>query len=299
MKTLLEHFEDIRQRSEMDDSRELNMFVQEIEKSGSAAVDSVKNRLPRRIIVPYEHVEFFTEYENPPGLKFWKEAREEGFVRQPIPGFTYGTTREWYIHLSPGWWALKNAVHELPYRNEIFGKTFRLRVEDEKGKEATPHIFTPHNHPLTPEDVWALTREDLEGSHNKYLNVAPSYFAYLVGRSNHLSRPPNEGELKDLSRIPLVEHVFGISPPTDEEILETLKQIHGVPKERGWYIDWVSPEELSYPLTKGVLCVYRDAKDAGIFEGLEFGVLSDKRKAVDPVLAGKYQGFRIPLCYWI
>ena len=293
MKTLLEHFEDINQRSERDDSRELNIFVQEIERHEQA----LKNRLPSEITIPCGDVQFFPEYENPPGFRMWKELRKEGMTSQPIPGMVYGAIINWHPE-EKCWWA-GHLVERLPHQNNIFGYVFRLNRYEESDRIFVP----PDSHKLTPENVWGVTHEDIakgacRRAHDGHGYVATSRFAYLVGQARDLVRQPTEEEAKNLARIPLVEYVFEISPPTEQEILETLKKVHGVPIERDGDISWVSPAELSYPLKKGVLCVYRDAKESGLFEDLEFGILRGIGLK-DPVLTGNYQGFRIPLCYWI
>ena len=302
IKSLTEHMLDVRERLDRKESNlELNIFAEEIERARNVTIDTVRDELPKTVIEPYGKVEFFPEYDNPPGYEQWLEMRKEGFTSQAIPGMDHATIWNWDIakNICDAHWMFRQSLIKLPYKNIYFGKTFR--VKDEEWLNKIMDISEPGD---VKRLVFGITREDLEfaasdGRHYDEPDHGPfSYNGYVVGTAANLERKPTRKELKDLARKPMVRHVFGIEPPTEEEIKEELQRIHGISERSNTVLNWVEPEDLSYPMPRGVFYTYKDAKESGIFENLAFGLLEERRRVRDPVLAGKYKGFRIPLCYW-
>ena len=309
LKTLEEHFKGIRERS-IEKTLEFrsNVFEEEMKRAKTANVDVVRDQLPKIITDPHGDVEFFPEYHNPPELSYWREMRKQGFRSQPLPGLKTVQLKGYPELLTvkkphQSGWAVSEQIEVLPYANEIFGQVIRFKVEKYN------YFIRRNFNDNTTNDIWAFTNEDIhdllnELSRNKHKYDAGgskefSCFMYNVGRTRSLNRAPDQCETQQLSKPYLVEFVFGIKPPTEEEIKKTLMKVHGIKeRESDWEITWITPEQLQYPMPKGAFYLHQDAKESGLFERLEFGLLEERRRVVDPVLAGTYQGFRIPLCYW-
>ena len=301
-KTLAQHMDGIKQRLDRKESDlELNIFVEEIERARNVTIDTVRDELPKTVTEPYGDVRFSTEYDNPPGYEQWLEMRREGFTGQPIQNMARIPTGNWGIHdLAPiVHWTRRprtsSGILELPYKNMYFGKTFRVNNED----NASFCLGIPSLNDVT-RLVFGFTREDLKLAESRGINADDySYYAYVVGTAFNSERELTQEELEKCSRVPIFKHVFRMKPPYDYEIKQELLQIHGLTASSADYrIMWTTPEKLSYPMPRGVLYTYKDAKESGIFEELEFGLLEERRRVIDPVLAGKFNGFRVPLCYW-
>ncbi|MBD3259121.1 hypothetical protein GF371_00660 [Candidatus Woesearchaeota archaeon] len=321
LKTLTRHMEDIKQRQvEKESNLELNIFAEEIERAKTATFDTVRDELPETIIEPYGKVEFFPEFENPSGYDQWLEMRKEGFIHQPMQEVAHVPIYRWSISrpIESGPWHVTESFIELPYKNSFFGKTFRINpVKYTDEMHELKWLLRMHiNIPVSAHVlkwVFGITKQDLELDSRLLGSCWPKffedegwvelkdkqqYFAYFVGIANDLAREPTKQELEKSAVQPMVERVFGMKPPTEEEIKKELLKIHSLPETAPFHIRWVKPEELDYPMPRGVFYTYKDAKESGIFEKLEFGMLEEDRRIVDPVLTGTYKGFRIPLCYW-
>lgn len=323
LKTLTRHMEDIKQRQHIKESNlELNIFAEEIERARKVTLDTVRDELPATKVEPYGKVEFFPEFENPPGYDQWLEMRKEGFIHQPMQEVAHVPIYGWSISrpIESGYWHVTESFIELPYKNSFFGKTFRINPEryTEKMYELEWLLRIHMDIPVSAHVlkwVFGITKQDLElddrlhhSSWPKFfegegwmkLEDKQQYFAYFVGIANDLAREPVQQELEKSARQPMVEHVFGMKPPTEEEIKKELLKIHGISGSETvpFHMRWVKPEQLDYPMPRGVFYTYKDAKESGIFEKLEFGMVEERKRIVDPVLTGTYKGFRIPLCYW-
>ncbi len=314
----------------------LNMFRREITRAETATVDTVKGQLPDEVteqcldITVSDHSE--TDYD------YWVELQESGFKLQMFPAreLQYNNypsvirTNRWDKNFgnlitckrcrkklgdsapkdkkyAAAYKSIRDAnLLPLPNTSTGIGFTFRCTsgYDDENGKyEAESTRY-----------VWGFSTYDIEKAlleKDQSAFVAP---AYRIGYAYTGSRPPTSEELEDLARPHLFEHIFGIKPPTDEEIKQALLDIHIKEKKRredinpdDWFIDWCSQEELEYPIPKGAFYTYLDAQESGLFDELSFGELKQrpvqkpKKEPItiwNPVLVGTYKGFNAPLCYW-
>ncbi len=306
-KTIIEHLEDARQKverraSQGSDRLETNIFAEEIQRAKTANIETVRSQLPTTTIEPFGKVSFFPDYENPPNYDYWLELQREGFHSQPIPGLKCLKTNEEPLSLSRH---LRNPYH-FDNAKDVEEK-FKIKILPHKNRLFSP-IFakTDTKHPNSPAKVYGFAKED-KGLH----------FVYEIGTAENSERPLNQIEIAELARPLLVKFIFGIFPPTEEEIKKALLKIHReykiyLPRTKGplgsiiqeinnsqeWRISWIEPEQLDYPMPRGVLYTYKDAKESELFENLEFGILKREERTFDPVLAGNHKGFKIPLCYW-
>jgi hypothetical protein len=263
------------------------------------------------------------DYEN---IKLWEQMQRNGFRKQKIAGLKSarlegtvywhedepfligGFDRKKFLEL------LSKQYIPLQYEDRHFLAVFRtgchtLSFEESEKESLRNAAKLERNSEKGPAEffseysLWALPRIEAELKAEVHINLTYRN-VYLIGKLEECEtrRPKTNEEIKRTLEKELFKHVFGIYPPSEEEILKCLGEIHNIPVGRIqlapiiWQtteIKWQSPEQLEYPVPRDVFITYQHAKSSGLFEKLEFGVLKK-----DPVLTGTFRGFRMPLIYW-
>jgi len=320
--TVREQFEKVRKRTSSAD-RELNIFSQEMRKAEKLDLGELRKKVPefirKEIVKKKITTEFAPEYYGKGNFPYWLALKKRNTDRQLISSeraclyvsdnypnlrrFKEGLTKEEAREkISPKLFQI------LPNENEYFGLIFRSCVEMKSHPDGWYNIcFGGQRGSILPSDLWGMTRWNMEDSArtSRIISYSDAWRpVYKIGKffeEKEMEEVLNErpqGEQDRLLRQLMVESVFEMQPPKEKEIKSALCEVEGVTDTNGIFLDWAMAEELEHVFPKGVSAVYSDAKGSGLFSKFEVGILTRAAQVIDPVLAGTYQGFRIPLCYW-
>jgi len=239
----------------------------------------VKNK---KKYVPFADHILYDWYFNPP-IKEMIEYKKRGFHEQELMP----------VGFNAQWDSGKEVFDQLSEFNEDI--VVRCPELDNEHFEYV-HYYT--GNPFSEEE---MVKDNICGILKKTEGLHDTR-VYLIGKKliGPISKTINE--IKREANPLIYKEIFGVSSPTNEELLNFLKRIHRV-KSDDYELRSVSKEQLAYSLTDEVFEIYCAAEDSDLFrqEGnkLEFLVL-EERKPIDPILNGKILGgLNLPICWWV